>query len=138
MVELSRRALTVGAASAAFAFATDATAEEIVKIGAIYPLSGNSASAGNYEKMAIELGADLVELADGPLDLLGRPSHARGRQHHRHGRAERHHAEQDHDQVERAHEAPVWSRSSSGAGISPRRCRHRATSRASAPLSPGR
>ena len=67
MVELSRRALTVGAASAAFAFATDATAEEIVKIGAIYPLSGNSASAGNYEKMAIELGADLVNKGDPEL-----------------------------------------------------------------------
>ena len=67
MVELSRRALTVGAASAAFAFATDAAAEEVVKIGAIYPLSGNSASAGNYEKMAMELGADLVNKGDPEL-----------------------------------------------------------------------
>ena len=67
MVELSRRALTVGAASAAFAFATDAAAEEVVKIGAVYPLSGNSASAGNYEKMAIELGADLVNKGDSEL-----------------------------------------------------------------------
>jgi len=67
MGELSRRALTVGAASAAFAFATDATAEEVVKIGAIYPLSGNSASAGNYEKMAMELGADLVNRGDPEL-----------------------------------------------------------------------
>jgi branched-chain amino acid transport system substrate-binding protein len=67
MVELSRRVLTVGAASAAFAFATDATAEEVVKIGAIYPLSGNSASAGNYEKMAMELGADLVNKGDPEL-----------------------------------------------------------------------
>jgi len=67
MVELSRRAVTVGAASAAFAFATDAVAEEVVKIGAIYPLSGNSASAGNYEKMAMELGADLVNKGDAEL-----------------------------------------------------------------------
>jgi branched-chain amino acid transport system substrate-binding protein len=67
MVELSRRAVTVGAASAAFAFATDVAAEEIVKIGAIYPLSGNSASAGNYEKMAMELGADLVNKGDAEL-----------------------------------------------------------------------
>ena len=67
MVELSRRAITVGAASAAFVFATDATAEEVVKIGAIYPLSGNSASAGNYEKMAMELGADLVNKGDPEL-----------------------------------------------------------------------
>src|SRR5690348_11974244 len=67
MVELSRRAVTVGAASAAFAFATDVAAEEVVKIGAIYPLSGNSASAGNYEKMAMELGADLVNKGDAEL-----------------------------------------------------------------------
>jgi len=67
MVELSRRAVTVGAASAAFAFATDVAAEEVVKIGAIYPLSGNSASAGNYEKMAMELGADLVNKGDPEL-----------------------------------------------------------------------
>src|SRR5690242_3062332 len=67
MVELSRRAITVGAASAAFVFATDAIAEEVVKIGAIYPLSGNSASAGNYEKMAMELGADLVNKGDPEL-----------------------------------------------------------------------
>ena len=36
--------------------AQDAT----VKIGVIYPLSGNSATAGNYSKMAIEVGADVI------------------------------------------------------------------------------
>ena len=35
-------------------------AQQPVKIGIIYPLSGNSASAGNYSKMAIEVGADVV------------------------------------------------------------------------------
>ena len=38
-----------------------------VKIGVIYPLSGNSASAGNYSKMAIEVGADVVN--NGNADL---------------------------------------------------------------------
>ena len=38
-----------------------------VKIGVIYPLSGNSASAGNYSKMAIEVGADVIN--NGNADL---------------------------------------------------------------------
>jgi branched-chain amino acid transport system substrate-binding protein len=42
------------------ALATGAKAQEVVKIGAVYPLSGNSASVGNYIKMAIELGADII------------------------------------------------------------------------------
>ena len=70
MVQLSRRALTVGAAAAAFAFATDATAEEVVKIGVIYPLSGNAASAGNTSRMAVELGADIVNKGDPELAKL--------------------------------------------------------------------
>jgi branched-chain amino acid transport system substrate-binding protein len=49
-----------------------ARAQETVKIGAIYPLSGNAASAGSSSKAAIELGADIVnnphpELKDIPL-----------------------------------------------------------------------
>ena len=70
MVQLSRRALTVGAASAALAFATDAAAEEVVKIGVLYPLSGNAASAGNTSKMAVELGADIVNKGDPELAKL--------------------------------------------------------------------
>jgi branched-chain amino acid transport system substrate-binding protein len=47
-------------------------AQETVKIGAIYPLSGNAASAGNSSKAAIELAVDIVnnahpELQDIPL-----------------------------------------------------------------------
>jgi branched-chain amino acid transport system substrate-binding protein len=70
MVQLSRRALTVGAASAALAFATDAAAEEVVKIGVLYPLSGNAASAGNTSKTAVELGADIVNKGDPELAKL--------------------------------------------------------------------
>jgi branched-chain amino acid transport system substrate-binding protein len=55
-------ALTVVAALAA-----PAAAQEAVKIGVIYPLSGNSASAGNYSKMAIEVGADVIN--NGNADL---------------------------------------------------------------------
>jgi branched-chain amino acid transport system substrate-binding protein len=49
-----------------------ASAQQTVKIGAIYPLSGNAASAGNFAKAALELGAEIVnnahpELKDIPL-----------------------------------------------------------------------
>ena len=47
--------------------ATGAAAQQPVKIGVIYPLSGNSASAGNYSKMAIEVGADVIN--NGNADL---------------------------------------------------------------------
>ena len=51
---------------------SDAVAQQTVKIGAIYPLSGNAASAGNYSKAAIELAVEIVnndhpELKDLPL-----------------------------------------------------------------------
>jgi branched-chain amino acid transport system substrate-binding protein len=49
-----------------------ASAQQTVKIGAVYPLSGNAASAGNFSKAAIELAVDIVnnahpELKDLPL-----------------------------------------------------------------------
>src|SRR5437016_10882372 len=44
----------------AFGVAHDAAAQQTIKIGAIYPLSGNAASAGGYSKAAIELAVDLV------------------------------------------------------------------------------
>ena len=67
MLKTTRQAVLAGAALVAFGFAADAGAQQVVKIGAIYPLSGNSASAGNYEKMAIELGADLVNNGNAEL-----------------------------------------------------------------------
>ncbi len=67
-----KRIGALAAAVAAFAFMGDASAQQTVKIGAIYPLSGNAASAGNYSKAAIELAVDIVnnkhpELKDIPL-----------------------------------------------------------------------
>src|SRR5476649_2866194 len=67
MLKTTRQAVLAGAALIAFGFAADAGAQQVVKIGAVYPLSGNSASAGNYEKMAIELGADLVNNGNAEL-----------------------------------------------------------------------
>jgi len=49
-----------GAAVLATGLVRPAAADETVKIGVIYPLSGNSATAGNYSKMALEVGADVV------------------------------------------------------------------------------
>jgi branched-chain amino acid transport system substrate-binding protein len=60
MFEASRRALAISAALVALSFATGAAAQQVVKIGAVYPLSGNSASTGNYAKMAFEMGADII------------------------------------------------------------------------------
>jgi branched-chain amino acid transport system substrate-binding protein len=62
----------VSAALLTFAAVQDAAAQQTVKIGAIYPLSGNAASAGGYSKAAIELAVDLVNngnpnLKDVPL-----------------------------------------------------------------------
>ena len=62
----------LSAALLTFAVAHDAAAQQTVKIGAIYPLSGNAASAGGFSKAAIEMAVDIVnndhpELKDIPL-----------------------------------------------------------------------
>src|SRR5215467_12108045 len=62
----------LGVALLAFGTAQDGAAQQPVKIGAIYPLSGNAASAGGFSKAAIELAVDLVnhgnpDLGDVPL-----------------------------------------------------------------------
>ena len=62
---LSRRALAAvvtvaGLALGSLALAGGAAAQQTVKIGAVYPLSGNSGSTGNYCKMAFEMAVDLV------------------------------------------------------------------------------
>src|ERR1051326_2827987 len=51
---------TLMAALAAAALAGAAHAADAVKIGVVYPLTGNAASAGNSAKDAIELGAEIV------------------------------------------------------------------------------
>ncbi|SJZ85651.1 branched-chain amino acid transport system substrate-binding protein [Enhydrobacter aerosaccus] len=60
MVKIVHGAIRAGAALVALAIALPAFAQETVKIGAVYPLSGNSASTGNYAKMAFEMGADII------------------------------------------------------------------------------
>jgi branched-chain amino acid transport system substrate-binding protein len=67
MTTATRRAFVAGAALFTLGLAAGAFAQQPVKIGVIYPLSGNSANAGNYSKMAIELGADIVN--NGNADL---------------------------------------------------------------------
>ncbi|CAN5560528.1 ABC transporter substrate-binding protein [soil metagenome] len=70
MVKTTRRTTAAGAALLALGLAGHAAAQAPVKIGVIYPLSGNSASAGNYSKMAIEVGADVVNNGDADLAKL--------------------------------------------------------------------
>ncbi len=67
MDKISRRTLAVGAAAFASGLAGGASAQQAIKIGVVYPLSGNAASAGNYEKMAIELGAEIVNNGNAEL-----------------------------------------------------------------------
>jgi branched-chain amino acid transport system substrate-binding protein len=67
-----RRVFTLAAMLMAFAVMSEAIGQQTVKVGAIYPLSGNAASAGNYSKAAIELAVEIVnnphpELKDLPL-----------------------------------------------------------------------
>ena len=72
MVGRVGRVFTLSAALMAFGVLGEASAQETVKIGAIYPLSGNAASAGGFSKAAIELAVDIInnahpELKDIPL-----------------------------------------------------------------------
>ena len=60
MFNRAARFLAVCAALWALAAGPDAAAQQTVKIGAIYPLSGNAASAGGFSKAAIELAVDLI------------------------------------------------------------------------------
>src|SRR5579859_7572411 len=61
----------VGALLVVAAFAPPAGAQETVKIGAIYPLSGNAASAGESIRAALEVGLDVINNAH--PDLGGLP-----------------------------------------------------------------
>ena len=48
MIKATRRKIAAVAALAVLGFTASAAAQQVVKIGAVYPLSGNSASTGNY------------------------------------------------------------------------------------------
>src|SRR6266487_6696731 len=67
---MNHRGHRLAAALLALAIALPAHAAETVKIGVIYPLSGNAASAGNSAKDAIELGAEIVNGAHPELKGL--------------------------------------------------------------------
>lgn len=67
MSKATRRTIAAGAALFILGLAGGAAAQQPVKIGVIYPLSGNSASAGNYSKMAIEVGADVINNGNAEL-----------------------------------------------------------------------
>jgi branched-chain amino acid transport system substrate-binding protein len=65
------RTLTIlaGALSAAI-IAAPVLAADVIKIGVIYPLTGNAASAGSSAKDAVELGAEIVNTAHPELTGL--------------------------------------------------------------------
>lgn len=67
MAGITRRAMTAASALVALGTASSAFAQTPVKIGVIYPLSGNAASAGNYSKMASELGAEIINNGNAEL-----------------------------------------------------------------------
>src|SRR3977135_4097679 len=67
MHKTSRRTIVAGAALAGLGLATADGAQDTVKIGAVYPLSGNSASAGEYSRMAMEGGVEFIN--NGNADL---------------------------------------------------------------------
>jgi branched-chain amino acid transport system substrate-binding protein len=67
MVKTTRRMTMASAALLAVGLAGPALAQTPVKIGVVYPLSGNAASAGNYSKMAAELGAEIVNAGNADL-----------------------------------------------------------------------
>ncbi len=70
MYKVVRRALAAGSALIACSLAFGASAQDAVKIGVIYPLTGNAASAGNHAKMAAELAADIINNGDPELAKL--------------------------------------------------------------------
>ena len=62
--------LFITAAALAGAMTMPALAAEPVKIGVVFPLSGNAASAGNAARAAVELGAEIVNNAHPELKGL--------------------------------------------------------------------
>src|SRR5476649_2025159 len=65
-----KASLLMGATVLALSVVAPAMAQQTVKIGAVYPLSGNSASTGNYAKMAFEMGTDLINNGDPELGKI--------------------------------------------------------------------
>lgn len=71
MIATTRRELGLGVAAAAIANRVGpAFAQQAVKIGAIYPLSGGAASAGESARAAIEVAIDVINNPHPELDAL--------------------------------------------------------------------
>src|ERR1700724_3709695 len=68
--ERTMRAGIIAAAVLAVAIGGAAQAADNVKIGVIYPLTGNAASAGQSAKDAVDLGAEIVNTAHPELKTL--------------------------------------------------------------------
>src|SRR6202030_3863988 len=70
MKKVTIPSLVLAAGLLAPSLAGPAHAADAVKIGVIYPLTGNAASAGSSAKDAVELGADIVNTAHPELQGL--------------------------------------------------------------------
>ena len=73
-LEFNRRTVLLGAGAAATSLATGTTARaaDPVKVGVLFPLTGNAAAAGQASKAAVEIAAEIInnphpELANIPL-----------------------------------------------------------------------
>ena len=64
------RVLSIASFAVALCATAQAEAAENIKIGVIYPLTGNAASAGKSAKDAINLGAEIVNTAHPELKAL--------------------------------------------------------------------
>jgi branched-chain amino acid transport system substrate-binding protein len=64
------RVVALGVVAGVLSWTLGASAQETVKIGAIYPLSGNAASAGTSDKAGIELAAEIINSAHPELGDL--------------------------------------------------------------------
>jgi branched-chain amino acid transport system substrate-binding protein len=67
---LKKLSFILGALAVALTATIGAHAQETIKVGAIYPLSGNAASAGNSAKAAIEVAAEIINNAHPELGDL--------------------------------------------------------------------
>src|ERR1043166_8910848 len=66
MKQLSRRSVLAGTGAATLSLAAGtapARAADPVKIGILFPLTGNAAAAGQASKAAVEVAADIVNAA---------------------------------------------------------------------------
>src|SRR6266487_239310 len=71
--DVNRRAVLAGATAAATSLATGtrvARAADPVKVGILFPLTGNAAAAGQASKAALEIAAEIVNVAHPELKTI--------------------------------------------------------------------